>query len=134
MSSWIRGEYRFSRHIANIRIDLLLIHAIFGADLTALRSYNRREEDPTTIALYCAILLEIANGGQYRGADIWRLFQQPSSDSWYITICHAALPPIGEGKEIPILPLTMTLEEQCVLRDSLQALAERMACAPASPF
>mgnify|MGYP001616820006 CR=1 FL=1 len=115
MTSWIRAEYQCSRHIANIALDALQVYAVFGANLHAL------QDDPARIAEYCALLLDIADHGKYRGADIWRLFQQHQSERWYVTICHRACPVVAEYEEIPTLSLRLTVEEADMLQARLVA-------------
>ena len=117
MTSWIRADYRCSRHMANIALDALQVYAVFGASLSVL------QDDPAHIAEYCAVLLDVAEHGKYRGADIWRLFQQHQAERWYVTICHQACPAVEEGAMIPTLPLHMTVEEADILRERFVAFA-----------
>ena len=117
MASWIRADYYCSRHMANIALDAVQVYAVFGANLTVLR------DDPACIAQYCAVLLDVADHGKYRGADIWRFFQQHQSERWYVTICHRACPVVEEGDTIPTLPLHLTVEEADTLRERLAVFA-----------
>ena len=117
MTSWIRADYRCSRHLANITLDAFQVYAVFGANLNAL------QDDPARIAEYCTLLLDVAEQGKYHGADIWRLFQQPQSERWYVTICHRACPGVEEGDTLPTLSLRLTVEEAGILRERLAVFA-----------
>ena len=115
MASWIRADYQCSRHIANIALDASHVYAMFGANLTRLAI----AEDPESIAFYCSKFFEIAEGGKYHGADIWRLFQLPDQDRWYVTICHPHCPLVEECREIPRIVLHATIDEIDTFRERL---------------
>lgn len=112
MASWIRADYDFSRHIANVALDRTLF-ATLGLDWSALG------DDPDLCAHVLRRMISTAEDGRYRHADVWRLFQDARRAQWLVTICHPALPALAEGGDVPILSLAISAEECERLRATL---------------
>jgi hypothetical protein len=96
---WIRGDWTFDRHMANIRLPLRLMYSLF-------EYLGEKSEDPDSVAACVQALLQVANDGQYADAQILRIYAPMQEAAWYITLVHSALPAVDVCEELSVLDLT----------------------------
>jgi hypothetical protein len=100
MSSWINTDVTCNLHMANFRIPVLLIER-----LARLRKEWGGDETPRLVEDMIRGLLELAEGGMYRDAQLWRLFAPYAERHWVATIIHPLLPAYADHEDIPLLDL-----------------------------